>query len=151
MSQRLLSDPQAAIASGSNERPFLAESSRWRSGRSKDGYGSTIGLSRPTAATSAFRGKADANDANADMPAAMSAVEGRADVNRGVFGNQSFPVIRTYPRYGSTPSLDRTCKRSLSEGFQRRTELLVGTGAAARDRPCLRPQKWKSPFLRSLV
>ncbi len=38
----------------------------------------------------------------------------------------------SYPRYGSTPSLDRTCKRSLSEGFQRRTELLVGTGAAAR-------------------
>jgi hypothetical protein len=36
-----------------------------------------FGLSRPTAATSAFRGKADANDAKADMPAAMSAVEGR--------------------------------------------------------------------------
>ncbi len=38
------------------------------------------GLSRPTAATSAFRGKADANDAKADMPAAMSAVEGKADI-----------------------------------------------------------------------
>jgi len=38
------------------------------------------GLSRPTAATSAFRGKADANDAKADVPAEMSAVEGRADV-----------------------------------------------------------------------
>ncbi len=36
-----------------------------------------FGLSRPTAATSAFRGKADANDAKADMPAAMSAVEGK--------------------------------------------------------------------------
>ncbi len=29
---------------------------------------------------SAVRGKADTNDAKADMPAAMSAVEGRADV-----------------------------------------------------------------------
>ncbi len=29
---------------------------------------------------SAIGGKADANDAKADMPAAMSAVEGRADV-----------------------------------------------------------------------
>jgi hypothetical protein len=37
------------------------------------------GLSWPTPATSAFRGRADANDAKADMPAAMSAVEGRAD------------------------------------------------------------------------
>jgi hypothetical protein len=38
------------------------------------------GLSRPTAATSAFRGKADENDAKADMPAAMSAVGGKADL-----------------------------------------------------------------------
>jgi len=39
-----------------------------------------FGLSQPTAVTSAFGGTADANDAKADMPAAMSAVEGRADV-----------------------------------------------------------------------
>ncbi len=39
-----------------------------------------FGLSRPTAATSAFRGKADANDAKADMPVGMSAFGGKADV-----------------------------------------------------------------------
>ncbi len=40
------------------------------------------GLSRPTAATSAFRGKADANDAKADIGQRMSAFGGRADVAR---------------------------------------------------------------------
>jgi hypothetical protein len=39
-----------------------------------------FGLSRPTAATSAFRGKADEHDANADLPVGMSAVGGGADV-----------------------------------------------------------------------
>ncbi len=37
VAQRLLSDPQAVIASGSNERPFLADFSRWCSGHSNDG------------------------------------------------------------------------------------------------------------------
>lgn len=55
------------------------------------------GLSQPTAATSAFRGKADANDAKADMPAAMSAVEGRADV---VCQGLSGPFLATKRRSG---------------------------------------------------
>ena len=40
LAQRPLSDPQAVIASGSNERPILAESSRWRSGQPNDRFGS---------------------------------------------------------------------------------------------------------------